>query len=166
MGLYQTVADIIDEIISNEGGARETDDPSDEGGRTIYGISERANPLAWANGPPSYANARAIYEQQYILTPHFDLIPFIPLRDQLIDWGVTSGPHTAVVALQHILQVDRDGELGPATIAALATRDAKEVNNLLVAQRELFYRQVAANTFTNRKFLKGWLARAHRFLLP
>ena len=50
---------IIDNVIAAEGGSTATNDPADGGGRTQYGISERANPEAWADGKVTAEEARA-----------------------------------------------------------------------------------------------------------
>jgi len=42
-----------------------SNDPDDPGGRTIYGISERAHPEAWKHGPPTFEQAAAIYRRDY-----------------------------------------------------------------------------------------------------
>ena len=44
------MTDLIDRIIKREGGDKETNDPKDAGGRTKYGISERAHPEVWVDG--------------------------------------------------------------------------------------------------------------------
>lgn len=159
------MADFLDEIILAEG-SRETNDPDDTGGRTKYGISERFNPDLWANGPPTYEQARERFLQRYCEAPGYDHITFTPLRDQLTDFAVNAGTERATNTLQAILGVERDGKLGPLTLSALAARDAKDVNNRLVAARCAFYYSLAKARPSNKKFLKGWLTRAKRFLLP
>lgn len=159
------MADIIDEVITNEGGNRATNDPNDTGGRTQFGISELVHPEAWLDNTVTLEEAKSIYEHDYVNKPGFNLIEFEPLRNQLIDFGVNAGPRVPTVALQHILGVTRDGHLGQDTLSALALRNPVEVNNFLVAHRELFYRTLARTKPRDKKFLKGWLARAHRFLI-
>lgn len=158
--------DFLDEIIDEEGGAKETNDPDDPGGRTKFGISERANPDLWKDGPPTYEQARQRYEERYIHEPGFDKISFKPLRENLADFGVTSGPARPILFLQTILAVPKDGILGPQTLAALAQRDPKHINNLLCAMREAFYRKLGDINPTKKKFVKGWVARAKRFWIP
>lgn len=155
--------DLIDEITEREGAA--TNDPDDSGGRTQFGICERVHPEAWANGDVSRDEARAIYQHTYITQPGFDKIEFAPLRTQLIDFGVNAGPKTATRLLQRLLRVHADGVVGPQTLAALTQRNPVEVNNLLVAARESFYYEVVRANPKNKKFLKGWLKRAHLFFI-
>lgn len=157
--------DFLDEVIEREGGDRETNDPADAGGRTKFGISERANPEAWTKGPPSRSEAREIYRQRYVVEPGFDRIAFVPLRENLIDFGVTSGPARAILFLQTILGVQKDAVIGPQTLAALAKREGRDVNNQLVVMREQFYRRLGEVRPANQKFVKGWVRRAQLFWL-
>ena len=154
--------DIIDEIIQREGPP--SNDPLDNGGRTAWGISERGNPEAWKNGPPTYAEARVIYESKYVKGPGFDKIDDLPLRNQLIDFGVTSGPALAILKLQSILEVDPDGKLGPKTLAALLLWDGDRLNNALVAARVSMIGRIVTKNPSQLKFLRGWLIRALSFL--
>jgi len=157
--------DIIGDILIREGGAVTTNDPHDAGGRTQYGISERSNPGAWADGRVTEAEARAIYQKRYIDGPGFDKIPDKQLRTQLIDYGVNSGPMVAIMKLQGILQVTVDGVIGPETLGVLATIHPEDVNNLLVAARVKMIGQIVVKRPDQLKYLVGWLNRALEFLI-
>ena len=167
-----TTDDFVDEIIRREGGEAETNDPSDSGGRTKFGISERAHPEAWADGDVSRNEARAIYLRDYVLP--FEGIEDVTLLHQLVDLGVTAGPKTSVKTLQQIIGASVDGQLGPETLAKvhafpggtlfgtpvpgsvllnLAFRDA----------RTLFYAALAKRRPKDLKFLLGWIKRTQEF---
>jgi lysozyme family protein len=90
--------------------------------------------------------ARAIYRSRYIRQPNFQVaaVPYEPLRFQLIDFGINSGPETATMYLQRLLQhvwpqLAIDGRLGPKTAEALHTAYAMGwcpiINDALVCQR-------------------------------
>ena len=168
------MSDIIDDVIRREGGETATNDPADSGGRTQYGISEKAHPEAWADGKVTYAEARNIYEKVYILAEHFNLITDVSLLHQVVDFGVLHGADSATRLLQQLVGVKVDGELGPKTLAAidsyptgklfgadvsgkvllnLAFRDARIMRDATI---------VKANP-KNLKFLLGWLRRAQEF---
>lgn len=161
-----SIPDIITSVIAREGGSQATNIPGDAGGRTQYGISERANPQAWLDGKVTEAEAREIYLQKYVVFPKFNLIPpsHAKLQAQLIDYGVNSGPQLAITKLQAILGVEADGNLGPDTLRALMEADAKELNNKLVAARARMIGSVVAKNPTQVKFLLGLLDRALSFL--
>lgn len=156
--------DIITDIEHREGDGAVTNDPADGGGRTQWGISEKTNPAAWADGKVTEAEARAIYESKFLVGPGFDRIPDAGLRAQLVDYGVNSGPAIAIQKLQAIIGVAPDGALGAATLAALGTQDVRTVNNALVAARIRMIGRLVQKTPTQLKFLSGWLDRALQFL--
>ena len=162
--MSKSIEEILTEVIKREGEA--TNDSQDGGGRTEFGISERANPEAWADGKVTEAEARAIYETKYVKTPHFDLVQDAKLREQLIDYGVNSGPQLAVMELQKALgNVDVDGVLGPQTLATLDGIYVPSINNRLVIQRVKMFGRIVKKDPSQLKYLNGWLNRALEFIL-
>lgn len=167
------MADIIDEIIRREGGSKETNDPDDSGGRTKYGISERAHPKAWEDGDVSYAEARQIYEKIYILGEKFNLLPET-LKHQVVDHGVPSGPDTAARILQQVLGVPVDGVIGPTTLEAIKNYPSGKLFGVEVPgsvllnlafrdARAIHYATIAKRRPKDLKFLVGWLKRSQEF---
>lgn len=156
------MGDVVDRLERREGGF--SNDPDDAGGRTYKGISETHNPDLWVDGPPSDAQVRERYEQRYVKGPGFDQVTYAPLREQLIDYGVNSGPYVAVQKLQEILQVTVDGVLGPQTLAALREARDTTVCNQLVAARVRMLGKIVVKNPSQLKFLNGWLNRALEFL--
>ena len=157
-----TTDDIITEIIRKEGDP--TNDPNDSGGRTQFGISETANPEAWADGHVTEAEAREIYERKYVIGPRFDQIPDVYLRAQLIDFGVNSGPAVAIMKLQEILHVTVDGWIGPETLGALTQVHPEAVNNELVKSRVMMICRIVQKNPSQLRYLLGWAKRALEFL--
>jgi lysozyme family protein len=157
------VADPVDTEIKIEGPP--SDNPNDPGGPTAFGISKKANPDLWVDGPPSEVQARARYESKYIDGPKFNLIQDPHLQSQLIDWGVNSGPGVAISNLQTILGVAVDGVLGPVTLEALAKADPKAINNKLVAARVKMIGRIVSKNPSQLQFLNGWLSRSLEFQL-
>lgn len=160
MGVIET---IIDAVIKREGGY--ANNPADKGGRTMFGITERDFPGAWADGVVTYEEARDIYINKFVRFPKFDQIPDLHLMEQLIDYGVNSGPDLAIRKLQAILGVKVDGVIGPATLHALAQRDMREVGNLLVGERIKMFVRIVKKDRTQLQFLEGWVNRALEFLI-
>ncbi len=155
--------EIIDNVIKIETD-KETNDPNDHGGRTKYGISEKSNPGAWADGKVTEDEARAIYEAKYVKAPGFDKIKDSKLKAQLVDFGVNSGPYVAIKKLQEVVGAKQDGVLGPATLEALDVMHADDVNNCLVALRVKMIGQLVSKNPSQLKFINGWLDRAVQFL--
>lgn len=156
------MADPINDILRREGGV--SHDPLDGGGRTQFGISERSNPQAWLDGHVTEEEARAIYLRKYVNAPKFYLIADQKLRDQLIDYGVNSGPQLAIQKLQSILGLDQDGIIGEETLKAIDQHDAKRLNALLVSERIKMIGRIVHKNPSQLKFLNGWLNRALEFI--
>lgn len=81
-------------------------------------------------------------------------------------WG--SGKRQATKSLQQAIincgvNVVKDGELGPKTIAAANSIDPCKLFNSLTAERERFFRAIAQPGSKNAKFLKGWLNRLRSY---
>lgn len=133
----------------------------DTGLRSIYGISERAHPEAWANGAPSWQSAREIYAGDYWLKHHCDMMP-IWAAMLLFDGVVQHSPSVAVRIFQRSIGSTDDGVVGPKTVAAAKFAIPKTTIPLYLADRADYY---ASLTRTNRKFMpysRGWFARLFR----
>lgn len=156
-----TDGEIIEELLAREGGWRDakarpdgTVDPPTNRGITYPTYVEYCRKHGL--GTPSLAEhrqmdpmqARAVYTGMFIVDPGFNRenIPFEPLRVQLIDFGVNSGPERAIRWLQRVLGVQVDGVFGVNTRHALnmwgaVTSDGvmeqhyRLVNDALVAAR-------------------------------
>lgn len=157
---------IISEVIHREGGSKATNDPADKGGRTQFGISERSHPKAWEDGKVTEDEAREIYVQKYVIGPGFHKIPptHKKVQEQLIDFGVNSGPGMAIMKLQLALGVEQDGVFGPKTHAALIGSDPVQINVALIAERIKMIGRIVSKNPSQLKFLNGWLNRALEFL--
>jgi lysozyme family protein len=105
--------------------------------------------------------AKGIYRTMYIRP--FDAIPFESLRVQLVDYGVTSGPETAIRALQAVLGVPVDGIIGPRTLTALSVWPWRFVNNSLVAVRVKGFSDLVDSKPDQLKWFHGWCRRAVQF---
>jgi lysozyme family protein len=136
-------------VLKHEGGY--VNDPADPGGETIYGISRRHHPEAWAAGRPSKAQASLIYRRDYWDRLRCDELP-APVAVLLFDTAVNCGNKRAVQFLQRAISVADDGVLGSVTIGRCRTMDAHTIAQQLADQRMAHYR--ALSTFG--RFGKGW----------
>lgn len=121
--------------------------------------------------------AGEIYEEAYILDPGFSQvnIPFEPLRVQLIDYGINSGPARAVRWLQRCLRRPIiSGVMDGATIYALQQLTFRDmigiemlalVNDALVAARCEMIREAIAAGKIDKSDELGLLRRAVSFTL-
>jgi lysozyme family protein len=156
---------IIDEILIREGGGKVTNDPTDSGGKTQWGISEKSNPEAWKDGKVTEQEARDIYFKKYVKGPGFDKIIDSNLQAQLVDFGVNSGPAIAIKKLQGAMKLfEQDGILGPNTLDNVRNWDPKVLNNLLVVARVKMICQIVKKNPSQLVYLNGWVERALSFL--
>lgn len=174
-----TIQSIINGVIAIEGGY--VDHPSDPGGATKYGITER---VARANGykgrmqdlPAS--TAYAIYHTRYVVGPNFDDVAAIDekVAEELIDSGVNAGTDRAATWFQECLNslnergkaypgIGEDGDIGPATIAAFKAFKARrgKASTLIMlraldAKQGAHYLSLAKDDSKFEDFLNGWLA--------
>ena len=135
-------------------------DPDDRGGETKYGVAKNANPdldittLDWLG-------ASRIYFRRYWLPSHSDELTQISPRVAVLhfDGAINHGVGRAAVFLQRALEVQDDGDIGPATLAAVQESDELVVCNRICDIRTDFYRAIVAAKPTQAKYLNGWLRR-------
>lgn len=171
-----TELEIVEDVLNREGwNGPDFLDAGDKGGRTAWGISERAHPEAWRHGPPSKDQARAIYIAQYIAP--WAWVPDDRLRALLVDWTVTSGLSAATRGLQAAVTASVDGVLGPETkrLTLAAVNAGRPVVASVVRARAEHYMAIALDeprlrTLLNTgaplqlRFLRGWLRRTLEFV--
>ena len=173
-----SVDSLIDGVIGREGGY--SNNLNDPGGPTRWGITER---VARANGYTGPMNAlpretaKNIYFSQYVQKPGFAAVMQVSPRiaEELVDTGVNMGPAVASIMLQRSLNalnnqgrdyadLKVDGDVGPATIAALKAyltkRGAEGETVMLRALNSLQgerYISIAEGRSASEAFLYGWL---------
>jgi Putative secretion activating protein len=173
-----SAAKLIDEIIAREGGY--TNHAADLGGPTAFGITEA---VARANGYTGLMRdfkrdmAVAIYTRQYVNEPGFNKVLEVSptIAEEMIDTGVNMGVSLPGPWLQRILnalnQQGRafpdlvvDGQIGPATIAALRTvLSQRGVDGEVAIARALNclqgnrYLEITEKRPANEAFFFGWM---------
>lgn len=115
--------------LDHEGGY--WDDPV--GGPTKWGISQRSYPDLDITELTVY-DAVEIYKRDYIAPLGLENYP-PGVAFQLFDFGVNSGPVTAIKQLQEALGLKSDGIAGPITRAKLAATSDSDLVMLVVAER-------------------------------
>ena len=170
-----TLEDIIAGILVNEGGY--VNDPADQGGETMYGITAATARQQGYAGPMRdlpRSFAAEVYHRRYIIAPGFDKVVAlsVPIAAELVDTGVNMGPAVAARFLQRSLNGLGDGSLvvdghcGPTTLAALkafldkrAVLGEKRLTALLNALQGARYLDLVEAKRSQKKFLFGWLGR-------
>jgi lysozyme family protein len=166
-----TTDEIISSVLEREGGY--VDDALDRGACTNRGITLRT--LAQWRAVHvtcddvralSEAEARDIYRHQYVEAPGYaDAIPNARLLALVVDYAVLSGPHAATQALQRALGVPDDGVIGAQTKRLLGSQaGSPDVYKKLLADRIRHHCEIVLTNPSQRRFLRGWLARCVSFL--
>lgn len=154
MSLFELAIPIV---LRHEGGL--IDDPSDPGGITNFGISQRSYPSINIRAL-TVETASAIYKRDWWDAHHYgDIVPQA-VGNKILDTAVNLGASRAHKILQEAAGVAVDGILGPATFTAVNTMNSL---TLLVTFQNLqaqYYRNLVIADPALQKFLAGWLSRA------
>jgi lysozyme family protein len=109
----------------------------------------------------------AIFKGQFWDVVGGDKIKSTGVAFFLMDWGWNSGPNTAVMQLQQVLNrnyklgLKVDGVMGTNTIANTNAVEPTKILALLKQERIDFYNQIVKNNPSQSKWLKGWLNRTN-----
>ena len=168
--MTETTDQIISGIIQREGGFVDT--PADKGGPTKYGITLKTL-RAFRNDPSLTATdvaaltvteADTILRTNYVDRPGFNLITDGQIRAFMVDWGVNSGPATAIRQMQAILpDCVVDGILGQNTAKLVNDSDPTQLLNQLIDERLAFVQHLVAESPNQKQFLAGWTNRINSF---
>lgn len=147
-------------LLGHEGGF--VDHPSDPGGATCWGVTERVardHGYQGAMRDLPVALAKQIYRTKYWDAVRAEDLP-AAVRYEMFDAAVNSGTGQATRWLQRALGVADDGRLGPITIAAAHAADAQLVARRMLGQRLRFMTDLS----TWPTFGKGWARRISELL--
>ena len=160
----QVFNSIIEQTLAHEGGY--SNNPSDAGGETKYGISKRSYPNVDIKNL-TLEQAKAIYKRDFWDNQGYSSIEDIELASKVFDLGVNMGTKNAIILLQRALKANGskdlsdDGIYGSATTNALKNSDPKRVLIALRSEAAGYYRRLVASNSSQSVFLKGWLNRAY-----
>jgi lysozyme family protein len=173
-----TIDQMIEATIGREGGY--VNHPSDPGGATRWGITERVARKQGYRGEMHALpreTAKGIYRKEYLLDPGFGEVAKISPRvaEELFDTGVNMGPAVPALWFQQCLNalnnggklypdIKEDGDIGPTSLATFSAyrraRGAEADTVMLKALNCLQgakYIDLAMRRGANEAFLFGWL---------
>ena len=131
--------------------------PTDPGGATCYGITERvARAHGWTGSMRDLPMtlAREIYFDDYWCAVRGDYLGRAVAAD-VFDAAVNVSPKQAVKQLQRALGVGDDGIIGPITLAALRAAEPQALLARFAGERLIYYSALS----TWPTFGKGWTRR-------
>ncbi len=157
-----------------------SDHPSDNGGPTNFGITEKVARINGYKGDMKEMPrgvAEDIYKMRYIINPGYGTVAnhSVSIASELIDTGVNMGPGTAAIFFQRLLNAFNargskyadlfvDGSIGPATITALkaflAWRGAEGEAVMIKALNNVQgnrYLDIAEKNESQEDFFYGWI---------
>ena len=148
-------------LLGHEGGY--SHHPDDPGGETMWGITADVARAAGYQGAmrdlPLHI-AKAIYSMRYWTPVRAAELPPL-LRFEMFDAAVNSGPRQAVRWLQQALGIEVDGDIGPQTLAAVAsaTQCAGDDGFALAVALNAIRLDFMNNLPTWPSFGRGWAQR-------
>lgn len=142
-------------------GTKHSMDPADPGNYTPsgqlkgskYGISARSYPLEDI-GNLTLSRARLIYWHDFWIASSVEELP-APIRFDVFDMAVNSGPEVAIKTLQRAINVEDDGIVGPITQKAASLIPSPHLRARFNAQRLIHF--TTLSTWSTHG--KGWARR-------
>lgn len=155
------------ELIMIEGGY--VNDPTDRGGETKYGISQRAYPNVDIAALTLEA-AKRIYYQDYWKKTGCESIIKYEIAAELFDTAVNMGSRTSVKILQEALNLMNrnqnnfadlvvDGMFGSKTVAAYKKVDDQILLKVLNGLQFRRYVEICEGDPSQEKYFNGWMKR-------
>lgn len=147
----------IDIILRNEGGY--VNDPNDPGGETNFGICKRSFPDVDIKSL-TVDIAKDIYFNQYWTNLGFENVTPDELALQMFDMAVNAGSKVSIKIIQVIVNVSKDGILGPDTLNKIASYNSPQrLINLYIDARISWYKALAGSKPQFNAYLRGWTNR-------
>lgn len=145
-------------LISPEYEGGYSNDPTDPGGETKFGISKASYPSLDIKSL-TRDQVKPIYKADFWGPAGCDIVPD-ELKYPLFDFAVNSSPRRAVKTLQKRLGVTADGSLGPVTLAELMLWPQKALAIALCLDRLQFMTELS--NWPDHG--KGWARRIRRII--
>lgn len=141
----------VEKLFGHEGGF--VDHPSDPGGATNYGISQRAYPGENIKGM-TLERAKFLYHRDYWGPAGCDAVPD-GIKFDLFDMAVNAGVKAAAKCLQRAAGVTDDGIIGPRSLQAIQSANPDRLRARFNGHRL----EHLASLSTWPAFGRGWARR-------
>lgn len=163
-------------LVLRHEGTEYTENPSDSGGATRYGITIKT--LAAVRGLQvtrddvkalTQDDAKAIYRMAYWEPLKLSQVSAQMCANVIFDQGVLCGIGTAIKRAQIALKrlnknITIDGKMGVNTINAINSCDPIDFAVEFIIESQDYLADIAIHNATQVTFIKGWLRRTHDLL--
>lgn len=150
-----------------------TDTASDKGGRTRFGVAEKAHPKLTSTGfydtmpfDTALALATEVYTKEYAEPLQLDKIMSQEVANAALSFDVNEGVGTFVKLLQKALGLVQDGKFGPITLVKVNSSVPLTLLRALQVVETLYYQDIVHKDPTQQKFYKGWMNRIYQDCNP
>jgi len=156
-----TFEDAVDKVIELESDVY-TDRPTDKGGPTKYGISQRAFPNEDIKNL-TRDRAVTLYRENYWDDLYSD-IPSQILANELFDVIVNRGKVAGIKMLQGCLvelgsKIEIDGIFGARTLTEVCRYKPDQIMNTFYRRQCIAYVRIVKKDVTQLEYLEGWINR-------
>jgi lysozyme family protein len=147
----------ISRTLSNEGGY--SNDSTDLGGETKFGISKRAYPKEDIKNL-TIERAKSIYKTDYWDKIKGDQVNSQVIANSIFDFAVNAGVKTSIKLAQNIVSVLEDGIIGVKTINALNSIPESNFKMLSTLKKIQRYIDICQKNPNQKKYFFGWIKRS------
>lgn len=150
--------EIVEKVILDEGGATITNDHTDRGGLTKYGISKKAFPKVDIKNLTK-DQAKKIYYDNYWIPIKGDSIESKAVAYEIFDGAVNQGIGTTIKLVQRVLGTVEDGLMGNNTLKLLNDMPIIGFLNAFKIAKIERYIRICESDSKQKKFFYGWVKR-------
>ena len=148
----------ITKTLAKEGGSTITLDPTDRGGLTKYGISQKSYPALNIRALTAQ-QATDIYQRDYWDRIKGHAIPSQAVAEAIFDTCVNMGVSAGSRLAQAVVGATQDGVIGPRTLASIAAMNEDLFLAKLALVKIARYAEICQKDPSQTTFLLGWLLR-------
>ena len=165
------IQNVLNEILVREGWPTYTEHPNDRGGPTKGGITLQTLE-SWRRRKCSRQElnrlkkeeALHILNKRYVECNGIHRLKNTPLKFQVIDNAVLSGPYLSVIDLLRTVGSSDDGIIGPQTLESIDKYGDESASRHLAVERSLRLARFVKSHPDQLIFLVGWLRRSLGFI--
>ena len=135
-----------------------SNNPSDSGKETRFGISKKAYPYEDISSL-TIERAKELYKRDYWDKVAGDRIISQAIAESILDFSINAGISTSISLAQRVVKTTADGIIGQNTIAAINAMAPEYFLNCFAVLKVKRYISITESNSKNREFFFGWIKR-------